>query len=400
MDITDIVSTDYVEFDAETPVSKARGAFEDPALKGIVVTADGEYRGVVTRRQLTTSHTQPSAKLRSLVWYVPRVDQHEDVRTVARLMLDSESRVLPVFEGEQMVGVVTADALLVAVRESLDAATVDQAMSGGLVTVTPETPIGKALSVFRDERITHLPVVEGGEPAGMVSLADLTDIVLRDTTRSQGGDADPAATSGSGQPHGGFGAREGEIERILDLPVRDTMTTPVRTIVGAETLDIAVAEMFEHGVSSLVVVDPDGAPTGILTKSDVLESLTWEAGGNRAVQVYGIDLLDDVPYEDIVEMVDWFESIDSEMRVLDAKLHLHKHDETLRGTPLLLARLRLSTDRGLFLGTGEGYGAEHAIAEASDVIERKIRDEKTYGKTKKHPDIEFWEKRFGWTLDA
>jgi hypothetical protein len=177
------------------------------------------------------------------------------------------------------------------------------------------------------------------------------------------------------------------------------MSTPVRTIERDRTLADAVGEMFDLGGSALVVTDGD-RPVGIVTKSDVLEALTWEAEGNRAVQVYGTDLLDDITYEEIVEMVDAFDDRDGDMRVLDAKLHLHEHDEKLRGTPLLLARIRLYTDRGLFMASGEGYGASHAIHEARDVLERRLRDEKTYGQSKKHPDEAYWDRRFGWLLES
>lgn len=53
-------------------------------------------------------------------------------------------------------------------------------------------------------------------------------------------------------------------------------------------------------------------------------------------------------------MVDKFDDVDSAMSLLNAKIHLHEHDEKLRGTSLLLARIRLSTDRGLFIATGRG----------------------------------------------
>jgi len=157
--------------------------------------------------------------------------------------------------------------------------------------------------------------------------------------------------------------------------------------------------MFEVDSSSLVVTD-DGSPHGIVTKTDVLDSLTWEAGGNRAVQVYGSDLIDDLDYDDIVAMVDKFDDRDHGMNVLDAKIHLHEHDEKLRGTPLLLARIRLHTDQGLYIASGEGYGASHAVKDARDVLERQIRDKKTYGKSKKPPSEEYWEKRFGWMLEG
>lgn len=69
-----------------------------------------------------------------------------------------------------------------------------------------------------------------------------------------------------------------------------------------------------------------------MTETDILESLTWGAEGNRAVQVYGIDLMDDISYDEIVTMIDRFDDTDSSMNVLDAKIHLHEHNETRRGT--------------------------------------------------------------------
>jgi hypothetical protein len=176
------------------------------------------------------------------------------------------------------------------------------------------------------------------------------------------------------------------------------MVSPVRTIEPSASLATAVEAMFDVDASSLVV-EVDGSPDGIVTKTDVLDSLTWEAEGNRAVQVYGSSLLDDATYDDVVALVDGFDDKDGGMTVLDAKVHLHEHDETLRGTPLLLARIRLFTDRGLYIASGEGYGASHALNEARDVLERQIRDRKTSARSKKPPDEAYWERRFGWLLE-
>ncbi|MFB6134018.1 MAG: CBS domain-containing protein [Halanaeroarchaeum sp.] len=405
MDITDIVSQDFVEFTPDTQVSKLAGAFEDPSVKGVVVRGD-VYEGMITRRQLATSHHPPDQKIGSLVWNVPRLDPDEDVRTVAQLMIDADAQVLPVFEGTDLRGVVTVDAVLEEVKPFLDAATVGETYSADLVSVTPEATFGEALNVLRDNRITHLPVVEDDSAVGILSLYDVTPVTVRSTSKSQGGDAGGTDTFGgrisesAGRTRsGGWGAREGELDRILDLPVSDVMVSPVRTIDPDATLDTAVEEMFEMEGSSLVVLRED-TPVGILTKTDVLDALTWEAEGNRAVQLYGASLMDDMSYEDVVEVIDAFDERDSGMSVIDAKIHLHEHDEQLRGRPLLLARIRLHTDRGLFIASGEGYGANHAIGEARSILERQIRDEKTKGKSKKPPGEDYWEKRFGWMLEG
>ncbi len=404
MNISDIVSEEFVEFTPETPVSKLVGTFAESDVRGVVVR-DDEFEGVVTRRQLASSHRQPNEKLGSLVWHVPRLSPDEDVRTVAQLMIDSDSRLLPVFEGQELVGVVTVDGILRAVVSFLDAATVADAASVDLVSISPESTLGDALNVFREHRITHLPVIEDGRAVGILSLHDVTELTVRAEVRSQGGDADGVdpfggeiSSSTARARRGGFGSREGEANRMLDLPVRDVSSSPVRMIDPQATLDQAVAAMFEIDASSLVVTI-DGSPHGIVTKTDVLDALTWEAGGNRSVQLYGSDLIDDVSYDEIVAMVDAFDERDSDMSVLDAKVHFHEHDEKRRGVPLLLARVRLHTDRGLYVASGEGYGASQALTEAREILERQLRDEKTYGRSKKPPGEEFWEKRFGWLLE-
>lgn len=394
MNIESIVSTDYEELPATATVSTLVGIFDDPAVPGVVVTDDDGYSGVVTRRQLTSSHHQPSQRVRSLVWHVPRVAPETDVREVAGLMLASDSRLLPVFEGDALVGVVTADDVLGAVQEFLGVASVADVASTDLVTVGPDDTFGETLHTFRDHGFTHLPVVEDGSAVGILSLYDVTALTTRAVERSQGGDAGDR----SGRGHGGYGAREGERERLLDLPVRDIMVSPVETVSPDARLDTAVQRMFDAEVSSLVVPS-NGNPVGIVTKSDVLEALTWETENTRAVQVTGMDLMDDATYEDVVTLVDDLDARDAKVTVFDAKLHLHEHKETQRGVPLLLARLRLYTDRGTFVASGEGYGATQAINEVRDVMERQLRDAKADDRPRTRPDADYWERRFGWLLE-
>lgn len=50
---------------------------------------------------------------------------------------------------------------------------VTQLMTRDLVTVRPETPIADALALMTNRRVRHLPVLEAGVLAGMVSIGDL-----------------------------------------------------------------------------------------------------------------------------------------------------------------------------------------------------------------------------------
>ncbi|WP_254838835.1 CBS domain-containing protein [Natronomonas marina] len=399
MDISEILSPKFTEFDIGTPLSKVSGAFENQELDAVVVTDGDEYRGVVSRRQLASSSNQPSAKVGSQVQHVPTVDRTEDVREVARLMIGSDAKTLPVLNDGRVVGVVTGDAVLEAVRPFLDAATVDDAYTTELISATPETTIGKALNLFREAGIAHLPVVDEDDLVGMVSLYDVIEFTTRGGSKSQGGSSNGFGSRGGGQNRGGFGAREGDADRMLDLPVRNLMSDAVATVERSTPLDEVVETMFDREISSLVVTaDDTDEPVGIVTKTDVIEALTWERDDRNAVQVFGLDLLEGMDYDDVSALIESMASKYGEMSVIKASIELQEHKEQSRGVPLVLARIRLVTDRGYFTADGEGYGASHALRLAANAVERQLLKGKTYGQSKKHPDTDEQEQLYGWWL--
>ncbi|WP_332899362.1 CBS domain-containing protein [Haladaptatus sp. CMSO5] len=399
MDISEIVSTKFTEFDVGTPLSKVAGAFENQELNAVIVTDGDAYQGIVSRRQLAASSNQPSAKVGSQVQHVPAVDRTEDVREVARLMIGSEAKTLPVLDDTRIYGVVTADAVLEAVRPFLDAVTVADAYTEALISASPETTIGKALNILREARIDHLPIVDDTVLVGIVSLYDVIDFTTRGGNKSQGGSSGSFGGRSGSESHGGFGARGGSSDRMLDLPVENLMSDVVVTVRRSAPLDEVVETMFEQGISSLVVIAEDtDEPVGIITKTDVIEALTWEQDDRRAVQVFGLDLLEDMDYDDVSALIENLTANYSDMRVIKASIELQEHKEQSRGMPLVLARIRLVTNRGYFTADGEGYGATHALRLAANAVERQVLKGKTYAQSKKHPDADEQHHLYGWWL--
>jgi CBS domain-containing protein len=49
----------------------------------------------------------------------------------------------------------------------------EKLMTRDLVTVTPETRVSEAMELMTRRRVRHLPVLENGQLAGMVSIGDL-----------------------------------------------------------------------------------------------------------------------------------------------------------------------------------------------------------------------------------
>ena len=408
MEITDAISTDTATIDPETPLSKLRSEFERHGTKVLFPAADGELVGAVTYAQLLSSHRPPEEKVRTLLRHPPTISRTEDVRETARLMVENEFDALPVVEGDRIVGTVTSASLLRLVGENLGALTVDDVMTRDLVSVESDTTLGTVVATLRENGISRVPVLDGDVPEGMISIYDMVDFTVRLMEREQGGKPDGFDRhGGSGSreghlTHGGFGERAGVETRMIDLPAADVMNSPVETTAADEPLDDAVGRMLDAGYASLVVADDDGRAVGIVTTTDVLRALTWpEEETAMPVQVFNVDLLDDLTTGEIAERIEEIAGKHADMDVLEANVVVHRHQEKQRGTPLLLITVRLFTDRGRLAASGEAFGAAQAFRKACDKLERIVLDEKEHGRTKKKSARrqEEVERLLGWWLE-
>ena len=362
MNIVDIATREFVQADAGERLGKIRSIFDRENPKGIVITENDEYAGVITERQLLQSHIEDSAKAGVLARNnVPRVDRDEGVRDVARMLVEGGTKVAPVFENGELWGIVTEDAILEAVLGNLDVLTVEQIYTDNVVTVREDDHLGRVINHLRENDISRLPVVnENGRLAGMVTTHDIAEFAVRTMERQQKGD------------------RSGDSDRMLDLPVYDMMNSPVATTTAETSVKAAVERMLERDYSGLVVTpaDDDTLVAGIVTKTDVLRALTFTEERSMDVQITNIELLDTLTREDIQNAITEVADKYRDMQVHHAHVRLSEHKERLRGTPLIHAQIRLRTNRGQVAGSGEGYGSDTAFRVALDKLERNVLEVK------------------------
>jgi CBS domain-containing protein len=98
------------------------------------------------------------------------------VHEAARTMRDAEIGDVIVLEHNQVCGIVTdRDIVVRLVAEARDPATTTLAdlCSHAVVTVRPTDTIEDAVRLMRTHAIRRLPVVDGGQAVGIVSLGDL-----------------------------------------------------------------------------------------------------------------------------------------------------------------------------------------------------------------------------------
>jgi CBS domain-containing protein len=118
---------------------------------------------------------------------------HTDVKTtaptdtfdhVATVLRENGISSVVVVEGGKLAGIVTERDLVNLVADGGDprATKVSERMSKDLDTVDPKTDIAEAADHMARLKIRHLPVLQDGELAGIISIRDLTNWAVHELT--------------------------------------------------------------------------------------------------------------------------------------------------------------------------------------------------------------------------
>ncbi len=107
---------------------------------------------------------------------VATVERAATALDAAQMMNDLRIGSLVVVDGERVVGIVTErDILRRVVAAEREAATtlVGAIMTAPVACCRPETQLEECRAVMTERRIRHLPVVEAGRLAGIITIGDL-----------------------------------------------------------------------------------------------------------------------------------------------------------------------------------------------------------------------------------
>lgn len=139
--------------------------------------------------------------------------------------------------------------------EPLEVSPLEQPVSlfmttGELITAEAEEDLAVALEVFRQGRISHIPILSGGSKlVGVVSPSDVLKL------------ASPPQASKRGK---------------TGIRIADVMTKNIETVRPTAQVRQAAQLFISGGFHSLLVTASDGELVGIVTSSDIIRALIGE----------------------------------------------------------------------------------------------------------------------------
>ena len=137
---------------------------------------------------------------------------------------------------------------------------ISELMSRNPCTVTPDTPVSEAARLMKEEDVGMVPVIErmgGAETRGrLVGVITDRDIAIR--TVAEG--------------------------RASDSPVRDVMSSGVRTATPSDSVESVMELMGREQVRRVPIIDERGSLVGVVSQADLARKAKNEGHVERTVE--------------------------------------------------------------------------------------------------------------------
>lgn len=374
VELEELIRDDYYVINADETLSKLFPLIEKlgrDKANAILVEENGKILGVVREKDLIRGRALKNpheTKVRSLLVRTGAIPFEDlSAEKVARRFIEDATPFVLVKKNEKN-GVIYINDFIKFIRGYFEKVKVRDVMSEDFVSVRRFDTVAKALSLMKKTGADRVVVVdEQGKTIGVLTGKDVIDRVIAPRKRVRMGDF------------------SGEKERTLSIMVESVMSSPPICVKSTDNVAEVIDLMAEHRISS-VVVERDGIPEGLVMKRDILEYfLKLQEKKELSVQF----VLQNVEFDDfdrkaILEDVEKFMRKFSDfLGNTNVYIYLKKQRIHYRNLPLITAKVKVWSDKGLFIATGESWGIEFALHVALEKLEREVQREKELSEERK-----------------
>lgn len=348
-----------VLLEGDEPLSKALSLLKNQKEGShVLITKDGKYAGIIDDRLIRRFQgNAETTKVSKLAHTAKKLSRESSAEQIVEGFLNSEVKVLPVLDGDRLLGVVPRSAALKILSESnaMTGKRVADWMTRPAITVTEDTTIAEAEHTMVGHGLFWLAVVDKrGRLAGVVTTYDIA------TKVKPSGKASRREATFSNQAQ----------ESVNQEAVANVMSNNPITISPKATVKEALGVMLANGVSNLVVVEGD-KPIGVFSSRDAMEIVATVPRQN--VFIYGLRADEKMLQQSLVDEVSAFtEKIGRSAPVDYVVLHLRSTSEGQKRR--YQARARVCINGHLHLASTPDIDPHRRIWDASMAV-KEVLDE-------------------------
>lgn len=318
----DLASQDFISAKDSDSLSQLAGIFlKKNQNHALVFDAQGAYLGTTTKGMLLKKHVDfQNVKLKSVVQSTPTLFADDSLNEIAQLMFNSEARVLPVFANKKLAGAVWASDVVKEVErlESARQLRVSDVASMNSIVLSENATVEQALSLMRDKKVNRLPLVSAsGKLSGLFSFSDvMKNVALHEHARPRGKSSESTRNADSG---------------VLSNPVKMHSSAEPVVCLPDDSMSTVLRKMRQSSVSSLVVVDRQTKPVGIITTRDLLKLLASANEKPRNIQFVDKPSLDEIDLSILDKtVIDFYDKMSSRFTP-ELTLSVHFKQENAKG---------------------------------------------------------------------
>lgn len=206
---------------------------------------------------IKTSHPG-NAKVENCLHHPPKIYADFPVPKVASLLVESKIHYLPVFNRrEEFMGIISARRILANLKDlPVFKKTIKEAMkfrSKPLIATYEDETVAQALGLFKSSKLSKLIVINRDmKLKGILSYYDLISFLI------------------APKSHAGKKERVGNKTHLFNQRVRNYMKTYVLSLRDSHLISEAFHMIIRKKIGSVVIVDEERHPVGIITTRDLL----------------------------------------------------------------------------------------------------------------------------------
>ena len=260
--LSDILKTDdIIKVSPQDNLSSALSKLTT-SHDAVFVFVKDEFKGIVNPYyDLIKSSYPGNAKVEHCLFHPPIIKKNYPLSKVVELLIESRIHYLPVFdEQNKFAGIISARRILIRHQYSdvfkVSISEVLRKKSKPLITVLEDDPLVKAIGIFKDTKISKLIVVDKNfKVKGILTHYDIIKYLVapKDSMHR--------------------GTRLSQKTNFHQLKVKQFSKSYVLTLSVNHSVSEALNLILTRRIGSVVIIDKDRHPIGIITTRDLLKFL-------------------------------------------------------------------------------------------------------------------------------